>query len=127
MTSSIGNYSNAFSYSGAITSSGAAGKLYVPVSKTALLYSHFDHVSGVAAKSGQQGVSISKIRILNSLIDRISAIQNKPKESITDISDDRAQALIEQYQKQIQQAVSQTPYVLAGAKPQAGALFAIDA
>ena len=127
MTSAIGNYSNAYSYSGAVGSSGAAGKLYVPVSKSALLYSHFDHVSGVAARSGQEGVSISKIRILNSLIDRLSAIKNQPKESITDISDDQAQVLIEQYQKQIQQTVAQRPYVLAGAQPQAGALFSIDA
>lgn len=102
------------------------GKLYVPVSKSALLYSHFDHVSGVAVRSGQQGVSISKIRILNSLIDRLSAIKNEPKQSFTDISDDRAQVLIEQYQKQIQQAVS-TPYIMAGAQPQAGTLFSIDA
>ena len=127
MTSAIGNYSNAYSYSGAVGSSGAAGKLYVPVSKSALLYSHFDHVSGVAARSGQEGVSISKIRILNSLIDRLSAIKNQPKESITDISDEQAQVLIEQYQKQIQQTVAQKPYVLAGAQPQAGALFSIDA
>ena len=127
MTSAIGNYSNAYSYSGAVGSSGAAGKLYVPVSKSALLYSHFDHVSGVAARSGQEGVSISKIRILNSLIDRLSAIKNQPKESITDIRDDQAQVLIEQYQKQIQQTVAQKPYVLAGAQPQAGALFSIDA
>ncbi len=125
MTSAIGNFSNAYSYSGAI--GGAAGKLYVPVSRSALLYSHFDHVSGVAAGNGQQGVSISKIRILNSLIDRLSAIKNQPKESITDISDDQAQVLIEQYQKQLQQTVAQQSFMLAGAQPMAGALFAIDA
>ena len=127
MTSAIGNFSNAYSYSGAIGA--AAGKLYVPVSlsRNALLYSHFDHVSGVAAGSGQQGVSISKIRILNSLIDRMAAIKNQPKESISDISDDQAQALIEQYQKQIQQTVAQQSFVLAGAKPMAGELFQIDA
>lgn len=126
MTSSIGNYSNAFSYSSALSSSGAAGKLYVPVSKAALLYSHFDHVSGVAASSGQQGVSISKIRILNSLIERLSAIKNQPAQSVSDISDKQADVLIEQYQKQIQQTAS-TPYILAGAQPQAGTLFSIDA
>ena len=125
MTTSIGNL-NAYSYSSSVVESGA-GKLYVPVNKSALLYSHFDHVSGVAARSGQNGVSISKIRILNSLIERLSAIKNEPKESITDISEDQAQALIENYQKQIQAAVKQTPYLLAGAQPQAGALFAIDA
>ena len=127
MTSAIGNFSNAYSYSGAIGASGASGKLYVPVSRTALLYSHFDHVSGVAAGNGQQGVSISKIRILNSLIDRMAAIKNQPKESISDISDEQAQDLIEQYQKQIQQTVAQQSFVLAGAKPMAGELFQIDA
>ena len=125
MTSAIGNFSNAYSYSGAIGA--AAGKLYVPVSRSALLYSHFDHVSGVAAGNGQQGVSISKIRILNSLIDRLSAIKNQPKESIQDMSDDQAQVLIEQYQKQLQQTVAQQSFALAGAQPMPGALFAIDA
>lgn len=126
MTSAIGNYSSIISYGG-MSGSGAAGKLYVPVSRTALLYSHFDHVSGVAAGNGQQGISISKIRILNSLIDRMSAIKNQPKESITDISDDQAQALIEQYQNQIQQTVAQQSFLLAGAQPMAGELFQIDA
>lgn len=122
MTSSIGNI-NAFSYGSSFASSGAGGKLYVPVSKSALLYSHFDHVSGVAAKSGQNGVSISKIQILNSLIEHLSAIKGQPKQSITDISDSQADALIKNYQQQIQQAV-QTPYI-AGAKPQAGEIFTL--
>ena len=125
MTSAIGNFSNAYSYSGAI--GGAAGKLYVPVSRSALLYSHFDHVSGVAAGNGQQGVSISKIRILNSLIERLSSIKNEPKQSVSDITEDQAQVLIEQYQKQLQQTVAQQSFMLAGAQPMAGALFAIDA
>lgn len=125
MTSSIGNI-NAYSYGSTFTG-GAGSKLYVPVNKTALLYSNFDHISGVAAKTGEQGVSISKIRILNSIIERLAAIKNEPKESITDISDDQAQALIENYQKQLQSAVQQTPYLLAGAQPQTGVLFSIDA
>lgn len=126
MLSSMGSISNVFSYSN-LSSSGAAGKLYVPVSRSALLYSHFDHVSGIAAGRGQQGISISKIRILNSLIDRLSSIKNQPKQSINDISDDQAQVLIEQYQKQIQQTVAQQSFMLAGAQPMPGALFAIEA
>lgn len=125
MTSSIGNI-NAYSY-GSTFSGGAGSKLYVPVSKTALLYSNFDHISGVAAKSGEPGVSITKIRILNSIIERLSAIKNEPAQLATDISDDQAQVLIEQYQKEIQAAVKQTPYLLSGAQPQAGVLFSIDA
>ena len=38
-----------------------AEKLYVPVTKSSLMYSHFEHVSGVVAKNGQSGTSISKI------------------------------------------------------------------
>ena len=124
MTTSLRNI-NAYFYSGTMAAS--AGKLYVPVSKTALLYSHFNHVSGVAAKPGQSGVSISKIQILNSLIDRLSAIKNKPKDSVTDISNEQADVLIKNYQQQIQMAVKQIPYILAGAQPQAGSLFQIDA
>ena len=102
----------------------AAGKMYVPVSKSALLYSHFDHVSGVAAGNGQNGVSISKLRILNSLIERVSAIKNEPAKPLKEVSPDQADALIQNYQKQLQQAL-QTPYILNGAQPQAGDLFTL--
>ena len=102
----------------------AAGKMYVPVSKSALLYSHFDHVSGVAAGNGQNGVSISKLRILNSLIERVSAIKNEPAKTLKEVSPDMADSLIQNYQKQLQQAL-QTPYILNGAQPQAGDLFTL--
>ena len=117
---SLSSVINAYSFSNSLVSSGVSGKLYVPVARSAVLYSNFDHVSGVAAKGNQQGVSISKIRILNSLIDRLSAIKNQPKESISDMSD-------ENFQKQLKQTITQTPYLVNGAKPQAGELFQIDA
>ena len=112
-----------FSY-GSSTIASAAGKMYVPVSKSALLYSHFDHVSGVAASNGQSGVSISKLRILNSLIERVSAIKNEPAQSVKEISPDQADALIQNYQKQLQQAI-QVPYMLNGAQPMVGDLFSL--
>jgi len=123
MTSSIGNI-NAFSYGSSMAGAAMAGKLYVPVSKSVLLYSHFDHVSGVAAKAGQDGVSISKIRILNSLIERMAAIKNEPAKQISDLTENQADALIQNYQKQLQQAL-QTPYILSGAQPMAGDLFSL--
>ena len=122
MTSIIPGLSN-FSYSSS-TIAAAAGKMYVPVSKSALLYSHFDHVSGVAAGNGQNGVSISKLRILNSLIERVSAIKNEPAKTLKEVSPDQADALIQNYQKQLQQAL-QTPYILNGAQPQAGDIFSL--
>ena len=122
MTSIIPGLSN-FSYNSS-TLAAAAGKMYVPVSKSALLYSHFDHVSGVAAGNGQNGVSISKLRILNSLIERVSAIKNEPAKTLKEVSPDMADSLIQNYQKQLQQAL-QTPYILNGAQPQAGDLFSL--
>ena len=125
MTSSIGNI-NAFSYSSNIIN-GAGGKLYVPVNKLSLVYSNFDHVQGVAAKRGQNGVSISKIQILNALIDHLSQIKNQPKESITEISDQQAEVLIKNYQEQIQQAVKQSAYAYTSLKAETGVLFSLDA
>ena len=122
MTSIIPGLSS-FSYNSS-SMVAAAGKMYVPVSKSALLYSHFDHVSGVAAGNGQNGVSISKLRILNSLIERVSAIKNEPVKAVKDISPEQADALIKNYQQQIQQAL-QTPYILNGAQPMAGDLFSL--
>ena len=120
MTSIIPGLSS-FSYG---STAAVAGKMYVPVSKSALLYSHFDHVSGVAAGNGQNGVSISKLRILNSLIERVSAIKNEPVKAVKDISPEQADALIKNYQQQIQQALK-TPYILNGAQPMVGDLFSL--
>lgn len=128
MTTSIGNI-NTFSYGTGYGSGPAAasGKLYVPVSKSALLYSHFDHVSGVAASRGQSGVSISKLRILNSLIDHYSSLKKEAKISVQDLNDKQIDTLIQNVQQQIQQTIKQNSYLVAGAKPQTGVLFQIDA
>ena len=122
MTSIIPGLSS-FSYNSS-SMVAAAGKMYVPVSKSALLYSHFDHVSGVAASNGQSGVSISKLRILNSLIERVSSIKNEPAKPVDNISPEQADALIQNYQKQLKNAL-QTPYILNGAQPMAGDLFSL--
>lgn len=125
MTTTIGNIS-AFSYSN--LQSQGAGKLYIPVSKSALLYSHFDHVSGVAARSGQSGVSISKLQILNSLIDRASSITSvKPtQKGMASISETQMDSLIKNLHKQVQNA-SLTQFVVSGVQPMPGDLFSIQA
>lgn len=117
---------NTYSYASSLLN-GSGNKLYVPVSKSALLYSHFDHVSGIAASSNQNGVSISKIRILNSLIERLSAIKSEPQKTQTQMSDEQADVLIQNYQQQIKNAVSQTPYALAVGQSDIGALFSFNA
>ena len=87
MISSLGNM-NAFTYS--TISSAGTGKLYVPVSQNSLLYSHFSHVSGVAAKNDQSGVSISKIRILNSLIENLTNAKTASVENTYDNTNNKA-------------------------------------
>ena len=125
MTSSIGNI-NAYSY-GSLVSAGSTGKLYVPVNKSSLLYSHFSHISGVAAGSNQNGVSISKIRILNSLIDNLSSPTKaaSQKEAVLHMTDDQAEVLIQKYQQQIQQAAT-SQYLIPGSQVQAGLLFSFN-
>lgn len=127
MSNFIGNVNFSYGNIYGTSSSATSGKLYVPVNKSALLYSHFDHVSGVAARSGQNGVSISKIRILNSLIERLSSIKNEPKQNFSNLTENQTDALIKSYQQQIQQTIKQSSYLLAGAQPLPGELFQIDA
>jgi hypothetical protein len=126
MVSSINNL-NPYSYQ--ITSGGASGKLYVPVNPAAVIYAQFNHISGIAAKQGQQGVSISKINILNSLIENLSRIKaQKMPNDTSALSDSQVDVLIKNYQKQIQQSVQAaqtTPYMLAGAMPETGSLFTL--
>ncbi len=106
-------------------------KIYVPVNKSAVLYSHFDHVSGFVAKNGQNGVSISKIQILNTLIDHLSAIKSgKVPAAVKNSTPEQIDSMITNYQTQIRQAVQSASSVangVAGAKPEPGVLFSINA
>ena len=131
MMTSMNNLSP-YSYS-SFASGSSSGKLYVPVNPSSVIYAQFDHISGVAAKSGQHGVSVSKIQILNTLIENLAKIKSTSKQNPaikeTQLSDKQLDALIENYQTQIKQAVTQaqtTPYILAGTAPQTAALFSID-
>ncbi|MDE5898047.1 MAG: hypothetical protein K2H09_02110 [Treponemataceae bacterium] len=115
---------------GTAVSGDAGGKLYVPVNRSVLIYSHFDHVSGFAAQRGQSGVSIAKIKILNTLIDHLSAVKAKEIPNAANSSPEQVDALIEQYQAQLHHAVKSAetlPYQLSDARMEAGTLFSISA
>ena len=131
MVNGISLNANNFNYSG-IVSNGGHGKLYVPVAQSNLIYAHFDHVTGVAAKPNQKGVSISKIQILNSLLNQLISMKNQPKPNIApeNMDDSQLDALIQSTQSKIQtniQVAEATGYGLAGATPEAGAVFSLDA
>ena len=120
---------NAYSYNSFI--GGAGSKLYVPVSPASVIYAQFDHISGVAARGSQPGVSIKKIQILNTLIDHLTQMksQPQPQAAADTLSDEAADALIQSYQSQLQTVVQQAktmPYALAGVQPQPGVLLNIQ-
>jgi len=98
----------------------------IPVSPGLVIYSHFKHVSGTPAPEGTQGVNISKLRILDTMIEQLSKMKGQPAEDFGNLNGDdeqRINALIEQYQKQIK--ATQNASIYTPAAPAIGALFNI--
>ena len=82
-------------------------KTSVPVAPSNYIYSHFKHVSGVPAPEGGRGVTINKLKILDVLIDQLIQIKNDPKPDFQYgdfVTDEQLNALIVQYEKQLQTA-----------------------
>jgi len=111
----------------AITAS-AAGRASLPVAPGMVIYSHFKHVSGTPAPEGTQGVNISKLKILDTLIEQLSRMKKQPAADLGPLeenNEERINALIDQYQKQIKAAQAVSIYTPAA--PITGALFSIAA
>lgn len=126
MVTGVNSFS-AQSYSNYI-SSGIGGKVYVPVKPSQVIFSQFEHVSGIANKSSDGGVPVTKIKILNTLIDQLIKFKSdvKKPELPTDLSDTQLDALIKDYQNQIESAVSlakANPFGMTGMAPQTGMIF----
>jgi hypothetical protein len=102
----------------------------LPVAPANYIYSHFKHVSGVPAPEGVRGVTINKLKVLDVLIEQLNQIKKQPEmKSGLSPSDDRIDALIEQYRSQIRQAqVASTvmPYKPHATAP-TGAVFTLVA
>jgi len=118
---------NASSYKNLFTS--GSGTLYVPVSPSAVVYTQFSHVRGMASTSSEGGVSVNKIKILNTLIDQLVSMKTKQtlsKNQVAELSDNQKDVLIKQYQKQIQteieQSVKSGTFSFAGLMPEPGAV-----
>jgi hypothetical protein len=101
------------------------GKMSLPVAPSSYIYSHFKHVSGTRAPEGTRGVSISRLKILDVLIEQLAQIKKRPDPGLgTNASDERIDALIDQYRGQIRQAqaaAAAMPYSPMPSSP-AGAL-----
>ena len=102
--------------------SAQGGKMSLPVDPSSVIYSHFEHVSGIPAQNGLQGVSISKLNLLDVLIGRLNQapIPTKPVNPFEGID-----SAIESYRNQIRQAQAASaamPYI-PSPNAQPGALF----
>jgi len=112
-------------------SASSSGRMSLPVSPSSLIYSHFKHVSGVAAPEGTHGVAITKLKILDVLIEQLGQMKKQPEVAIdsTGPSNEQIDALIEKYEGQIKSARAANavmPYTPAPQAP-AGALFSLVA
>jgi hypothetical protein len=118
---------HAFPSVGYALSAARDGRMSVPVPPAVYIYSHFKHVSGVPAPEGTQGVNISKLKILDTMIEHLSTMKKQPLSdfgALSENDENRINALIDQYQKQIKAAQAVTPYTPAA--PLTGALFNIS-
>lgn len=102
------------------------GRIALPVAPSQYIYSQFEHVAGVPAPEGTQGISIDKLKVLDVLIDQLTQLKRKPEVTLGAggiITDQRIDALIDQYEKQIRGAIAvRVPYAPAPTAPSA-ALF----
>jgi hypothetical protein len=79
----------------------------LPVAPSAYIYSHFRHVSGTPAPEGVRGATISRLKILDTLIEQLARLKERPgplREDAGGTSEERINALIEQYENQIRSA-----------------------
>ena len=111
-----------------------SGKMSLPVDTSALIYSYFEHVSGVPAPKGTQGVTISKLNLLDVLIGQLNQIKKGgPALSLNQAlsaehgDSQSLDALIESYRSQIMQvkaAAEAMPYTPTPSAP-SGAIFSL--
>jgi hypothetical protein len=104
----------------------------LPVAPSLVIYSHFEHVSGVPAPDGSRGVAISKLKLLDVLIEQLNQIKKqggKASAAGGPVSEGQIDAMIDNYETQIRQAKAASaamPY-LPSPSAQAGAVFSLVA
>ncbi|MDR0289477.1 MAG: hypothetical protein LBI06_00900 [Treponema sp.] len=121
---------HAFPTIGYAISAAQTGKASLPVSPSSAIYAHFEHISGVPAPEGVQGVNINKLKIIDTLIGQLSRIrsENEALAMNTEMDEEkRMNALFEQFQSELQRiqaSSANNPYAVLA--PVTGAIFNIS-
>ena len=105
----------------------SGGKMSLPVDSSSLLYSHFEHVSGIAAPKGTQGVAISRLNLLDVLITQINRINRNGASLAPGLKDNSIDSVFENLVSQVRQAEdkkSAMPY-FPSSNAQPGAVFSL--
>ncbi len=106
-----------------------SGTVYVPVNTNQVIYSQFNHVSGIPVSDGQDGVAVNKLQILNHLIDqlvsmkKVTAPTEAEQSELASMTDVQLDSKITEYENLLHRSLDQaqnTPYALAGLAPQTG-------
>ena len=123
------------SISAIISNASQGGKMSLPVDPSRLIYSNFEHVSGIAAPEGSQGITISRLKIIDVLIGQINQIRrdaiNNQSNRFNQLnqlpldSPENMDALIQNLENQIRQAKTASeamPYIPSPSAP-SGVVF----
>ena len=79
-------------------------KMSIPVDSASLVYSHFEHVSGIPAPQGTQGIAISKLNLLDALITQINRTNMNGASLGPGLKDGSVDSVIENLADQVRQA-----------------------
>ena len=104
-------------------------KMSLPVNSSSLVYSYFEHVSGIPAPQGTEGVSIRKLHLLDVLIEQVNKVNSGRvvPTAAPAMHENSFDALVENYKAQIRQAKEDSalmPYLPSPSAP-SGAIFSI--
>ena len=102
-------------------------KMSIPVESASLVYSHFEHVSGIPAPQGTQGIAISKLNLLDALITQINQTNKNGASLGPGLKDNSFESLIENMVNQVRQAKADNDAIPYRPAPgaQAGDLFSL--
>jgi len=104
------------------------GRMSLPVDSGSLVYSYFEHVSGIPAPTGTQGLAISKLNLLDVLITQINRISREEASlGSGGIGDGSTDSVIENLANQVRQAEENhaaMPYT-PSPSAHAGAVFSL--